>query len=218
MLKAAIYDMDDLMVNSDPMHALAWEKSLEVFGKSFADLPEELRSKFIGMRVIDICEEIIDVLKLDTDLETFYKGRIDSFLVMVEENLEMMPGLTYSLDLLKENDFQIALASSGAKKYINLVLDKFEIREYFDVIVSGDCVSVGKPDPETYLVAAEKLGLESKECVVFEDATNGIKSAVDAGCKCVAVINPNTPPQDHSEADLVLNSLQEVSIEKLKGL
>jgi len=218
MIKAIIYDMDDLMVNSDPLHAIAWERLLKNFNHKFSDLPEELRSKFTGMRVIDICKEIIDTLELNTDLESFYNKRIQLFLEIIKNELEAMPGLIESLKLFKSNNFKIALASSGAKQYIDLVLERFNISQYFDVIISGDCVQTGKPDPETYIVASEKLGYRPEECVVLEDAKNGIESAINAGCKCIAIVNPNTPPQDHSKADMILNSLQEITLEKINSL
>jgi HAD superfamily hydrolase (TIGR01509 family) len=218
MIKAIIYDMDDLMVNSDPLHIVAWEKILQNFNKKFTDIPEEIRSKFIGMRVIDISKSIIEILHLDTDLESFYNERINIFLDIVKNDLEEMPGLIYSLQLFKSHNFKIAIASSGAKQYIDLVLDKFDIRKYFDVIISGDCVSIGKPHPETYLVASEKLGLNPRECVVLEDATNGIEAAIQAGCKCIAIINTNTVPQNYSKANLVLNSLNDITLENIDSL
>jgi len=211
--------MDDLMVNSDPLHAVAWERLLRDFNKKFSDLPEELRSRFIGMRVIDICKEIIETLHLETDLDKFYDKRTHLFLEIVKDRLEAMPGLNESLQLFRSHGLKIGLASSGAKKYIDVVLGRFNIRQYFDVIVSGDCVSIGKPHPETYLVASKKLGFKPEECVVLEDAKNGIESAVQAGCKCIAIINPNTPPpQDHSQASLRLNSLSEITLDHLNSM
>ena len=218
MIKAVIYDMDDLMVNSDPLHIVAWEKLLTEYGHKFSDLPESTRSNFIGKRVSDICEEIINTLNLDTDFESFYEKRIKLFLDIVKDKLEVMPGLLYSLKLFKSNDYKIALASSGAQVYIDLVLDRFNIRDYFDVIVSGDSVKKGKPNPETYTVASNMLGFNPEECVVLEDAKNGIDAAIDAGCSCLAIINPNTPPQDQSRATLILNSLEEITLSKVDSI
>ena len=213
MIKAIIFDMDDLIVNSDPLHSIAWERVLSDFGKSFDDIPSNKKSKFIGMRVIDICKEIINILGLDIDLNTFYEKRTKVFLEIVKSELELMPGLLESLELFSSNDYKIALASSGAKKYIDLVLDKFNIRKYFDIIVSGDNVSIGKPHPETYIVASKMLNLKAEECVVLEDAENGIISAIQAGCKCIAVHNPHTPYQNLSEATLSISSLKDINLD-----
>lgn len=218
MIKAVIYDLDDLMVNSNPLHGEAWGILLEKYGRKRSDLPENLRSKWIGMRVIDITKEIIKKLKLKVDLESFYKERTKIFLELVKKKLKSMPGLLYSLKLFKENDFKIAIASSGAKKYIQIVLSRFRISDYFDVVVSGDDVKIGKPNPETYIVACKKLNLRPENCLVLEDATKGIESAKSAGCKCIAIRNPNTPPQNHSKANLVFNSLEELTLDTVKSL
>jgi len=105
---------------------------------------------------------------------------------------------------------RIGLASSGTEEYIGIVLDKFKIRRYFNVIVSGDDVKVGKPNPRIYTLAAEKLGIAPGRCIVLEDAKNGVEAAKAAGCKCIGVIDLNELPQDLSKADIVLNSLMEV--------
>lgn len=218
MIKAVIYDLDDLMVNSDPLHAEAWETLLRKFNHKFSELPQELRSKFIGMRVKDISKELIKELKLNVGIESFYKERIDIFLDLIKKRLDPMPGLVYSLKLLKKNKLKLAIASSGTKEYIGIVLKKFDIKDYFDIVVSGDDVKKGKPDPETYNVACGKLGIKPEECLVLEDATKGIESAKNAGCVCIAVKNPNTPAQDHSKADLVLDSLEELDMDVIKAL
>lgn len=213
MIKGIIYDMDDLMVNSDPLHARTWEILFKKHGYSFNELPENMKADFIGMRVIDILKEIVEHFNLDSDIGKLYQERTDIFLDLVKNELEAMPGLHGSLDLLREHKYPIALASSGVKKYIDLVLDKFNIAKYFDAIISGDDVGKGKPDPETYKVAARKLSLLPSECLVLEDASKGIEAAKKAGCICFAIKNPNTPPQDHSQADKIFNSLNDITIE-----
>ncbi|MFA6215813.1 MAG: HAD family phosphatase, partial [Patescibacteria group bacterium] len=207
MIKGIIYDLDDLMVNSIGLHEQAWDTLLKSYNHEISDIPASFRSKFVGMRIIDIIKEIMTYLQLDADLQTIYQKRGKIFIKLVEEKLEMLPGLIESLNLFKNNGLKIALASSGTKEYINLVLEKFSLQKYFDIIITGDDVKLGKPDPETYLVACQKLNLTPNQCLVLEDATNGIKAAKTAGCKCLAIKNPYTPPQDLTNADAVLNSL-----------
>lgn len=214
MIKGVIYDMDGLMVNSEPLHAEAWDILLKTYGHKFSDL-KNLRPSFIGMRIVDIAKEIIKHLNLEVELNIFYRKRIEIFLKLVRERLQIMPGLLESLTLFKKNNFTIALASSGTKEYIDLVLDKFRIRNYFDVIVSGDDVKIGKPHPETYLLTCKKLKLKSEECLVLEDATKGVESAKEAGCKCIGIINRNVN-QDYSKADTVLSSLKELNLDVIR--
>ena len=218
MIKGIIYDMDDLMINSNPLHAESMEIALNKIGHSSSELPKKMVSSFIGRRVMDNLKTIFGYLKLDMDIDKFNEERKNIFLKLIQERLEVMPGLYKSLNLFKENGYQIALVSSGVKQYIDLVLKKFNIGNYFSVIISGDDVGKGKPDPEPYLVAAKKLNLEPAVCLVLEDATNGIDSAKTAGCKCIAVINNNTPPQDRSHADKIINSLDELSLDMVKTL
>jgi beta-phosphoglucomutase-like phosphatase (HAD superfamily) len=104
-----------------------------------------------------------------------------------------------------------ALASSGTKAYIDFVVNRLKIRKYYDVIISGEDVKHGKPDPEPYLLACKRLGLPPDQCVVLEDASNGVKAAKAAGCKCIGIDSPYTPPQDLSQADLELKSLLKIN-------
>jgi beta-phosphoglucomutase len=218
MISAIIYDLDDTMVNSDPLHARAWEELLKEHGHEFRALPEELRSSFIGMRVVDIVSEIVDYLDIKANKDDLYKKRIELFLEIVENELEPMPGLLESLKRFKAAGFKLAVASSGAGKYIDLVLTKFDIQDYFDAVVTGDDVKIGKPHPEAYLIAAKKLQLDPAVCLVLEDATKGIQSAKAAGCKCIAIKNPNVPSQDFSTADLVVESLNDITLDVVKKL
>lgn len=218
MIKGVIYDIDDLMVNSNPLHAEATEVVFKKIGHSLDELPEQMLKSFIGMRIVDILQEIIGYFKLDISFDDLYKERTDIFLKLAQEKLEIMPGLYRSLDLFRNNKYSIAVTSSGTKEYINLVLEKFNIKDYFKIIISGDDVKKGKPDPESYLLASKQLGLLPQECLVLEDATTGIAAAKGAGCKCMAIKNLNTPPQDHSKADRVINSLEEINLEILKSL
>lgn len=217
MIKAVIYDLDDLMVNSAPKHFKATDILLQRYGHKYEELPDKLKTNFIGKRVIDVLKNIIGHFKISADLNELYRERMRIFLDLIRDELEAMPGLFKSLKLFK-NKYKIALASSGTRKYIEFVLEKFEIENYFDVVVSGDDVKVGKPSPETYLIACKKLGLQPTECVVFEDAAVGVASAKSAGCKCIAIKNPYTPPQDLSEADLVLGSLDELTLKIVDSL
>lgn len=218
MIKAIIYDLDDLMVNSYPLHTEASNKVFQKYGVDQRKLPKHVRASFIGMRVSDILRYLVDYFKLDVNLEDLRKKRSAIFLELVKRKLKMMPGLYQSLKLFKKNKLKIALASSGARKYINLVLEKFKIANYFDVIISGDDVKRGKPDPEIFSVAAQKLHLKPEETLVLEDATNGIEAAKAAGCYCCAVVNKITPRQNYSKADLVVNSLKEIDLALVRKL
>jgi HAD superfamily hydrolase (TIGR01509 family) len=164
------------------------------------------------MRISDILKAIINHFNLSVEFEDFYQERNKVFLDLVRKELRPMPGLVRSLNFFKENKFKIALASSGTKEYIETVLDKFKLREYFTVIVSGDEVKRGKPDPETFLLGIKKLKVKPNETVILEDATVGIEAAKKAKAFCIAVKNPYTPKQDLSKADIVIDSLDTILV------
>lgn len=216
MIKGLIYDLDDLLVDCHISHIAAFNILLKPYGKKLESISPQIRKTFVGRRVIDICEEIIKALKINVDLQKFYEKRQKIFLNSVKKYAKAMPGMKKSLNLFHKNGYKIALASSGTVEYIDLILDKFKIRHLFDVIISGDCVKIGKPNPEIYLKAAEGLGLNPKECVVLEDAENGIAAAKAAGCKCIAVKCPFTLPQNLKKADLSVGSLARVTLEMVK--
>ena len=214
MIKAVIYDLDDLMVNSYEIHVRATNLVLKQQGVDADKIPEEVSRRFVGMRISDILKTIILHLNLNVNYEKFYEERNRIFLNLVKNELKSMPGLNESLSYCRQRKFKIALASSGTTKYIEVVLDRFKIKDYFDVIVSGDHVKHGKPNPEVYELALKQLGVKPSESVVLEDAEVGIESAKGARCLCVAVANPYTPKQDLSKADKVINSLNEISAVK----
>lgn len=211
MVKAVVYDLDDLMVNSYPLHSIASDEVLKKYGVDLKEV-NDMRANFVGMRISDILKMIVDRFDLKVSMGKLRKERSAIFLKLVREKLKSMPGLLNSLELIKKKDFKIAIASSGTREYINTVIAKFKISSYFDLIVSGDDVKKGKPDPETYIVTSKKMGLDPGEIVVLEDATNGIAAAKSAGCWCIAIKNPYTPYQDLSKADLFIDSLGNLSL------
>ncbi|MFA6410252.1 MAG: HAD family phosphatase [Candidatus Buchananbacteria bacterium] len=219
MIKAVIYDLDDVIVNSHPLHTKAWNILFSEYGKKISDLDLTMRSGFMGMRISDILKIIIKQFNLTADYQNLYKKRQAIFLDLVRSDLTLMPGLIESLDFFQKNKIKIALGSSGAKDYINLVLAKFNLHNYFTVIITGDDVKLAKPDPEIYSKTVEKLNLSPNDCVVLEDAQAGVKAAKAAGCKCLAVKNPyTTPPQNLDQANLIVNSLLEINLNILNSL
>lgn len=218
MIKAVIYDLDDTMVNTSPLHIQSWYILLKEYDRNYDEVSKEMRSEFMAMRIREVAQRVIDFFQLDTDLETFYQKRIHIFIHLIQKNIEMLPGLVQSLKLFKKNSLKIGIGSSGTKDYIEIILKKCNLLEYFDVIVTADDVKKGKPDPEVYSITAQKLGVKSQECVVLEDADKGIQAAKKAGCFCIAVKNPNVYGQKFSQADLVIDSLFDITMEILKSL
>ncbi|MGE0589009.1 MAG: HAD-IA family hydrolase, partial [Cyclobacteriaceae bacterium] len=123
---------------------------------------------------------------------------------------EIFPGVISLLQSLREKKTKIALASSS--KNAKTVIDKLEIRDWFEVIVDGTMITHSKPDPEIFLLAAERLGLEPKDCIVVEDAEAGVEAAKSAGMKCIGIGSV----AQLGKADVVVNQIQELNTETLE--
>ena len=210
------FDFDELLVNSTQLHLDAFDGVFEKYGVSAEKIPEELASSFIGKRLSDINKTVIDHYNLDVDPKEVDYERNKVFLDLVKERLELMPGAKEILALGSTKGFKLAVCSSGVKEYVTTALEKFDLLKIFDAIVTGDLVTKGKPDPECFLKAAELLKEDPANCIVFEDAENGVEAAKGAGMKVIAVRNPYTPVQDLTKADILLNSLTELKEEMLE--
>ena len=140
------------------------------------------------------------------------------FKKLIKGRLEPLPGVLELLAGLGDAGVRKAVVSSSPLDRVNASLEEVGLLLEFDVVLSGDCCSRGKPDPQPFLFAAERLGVKPSECVVIEDAEAGILAAKTARMKCVAVKSPHTFGQDLSKADLIVESLLEVNVGLMMGL
>jgi HAD superfamily hydrolase (TIGR01509 family) len=137
--------------------------------------------------------------------------------IVVERGIESLPGVTRWLDELRSYGIPCAIGSSTERLNIDTILNVLGIGHYFSAIVSADDVSRGKPDPEVFLTAAQRIGREPARCVVFEDALVGIEAAHRGGMKAIGVATTN-PIEAIGAADLTVHRLDELSMEKLAAL
>lgn len=217
MIKGVIYDLDGTIISSSSLEMRTWDIFLAGYGHKFNELPENMRSGFAGMKIFDILQAIMAFFKLNSDINVLYKKRTTIFLDLVKSDIELLEGLVESLQMLRNFNYKVALASTGAKQYVNLVLDTCKIMDYFTVIVTGSDIKTGKPNPEIYLVTAKKLNIATLECLVLEDSAGGVPAAKAAGCKCIAVMNINIHHKDLYEADGIVNSYNDISINTIKN-
>jgi HAD superfamily hydrolase (TIGR01509 family) len=146
------------------------------------------------------------------------KRKQEIHVAWLRKKVTAMPGLLPLLQMLRSHEFKIAIASSSSREHINVVTDKLGVTDFFDVIVSGDEVTRGKPAPDIFLRAADELGIAPSVRVVLEDASNGVQAAEAAGIRVIAVPNIFTTKEDFSMADLVVDSLQVIDMATLKRL
>lgn len=216
--EAVIYDVDGTLINSEPLHVEAWKRTLAKHGRVISELPDEFQQTMAGKKPIVIATGMVNELGINVAPEFFLKSKTEIFLSLSSAQLEAMPGSVESVIRLHEAGYRLAIGTSLDRVYLESVLLKLAITEIFEVVVTGDEILKGKPDPETYLVVTEKLNLSPSQCVVLEDARTGVEAAKSSGAFCIAIENKNAEPQDLSAADLVMNSLDELTIDIIQAL
>ena len=212
-MQAAIFDLDGVIVNTVPLHFKAWQRMFAEYGKEF-DF-EDYKEKVDGILRIDGARAIL------TDIdEAELKKAADKKQVYFLEylNSEEISVYNDTVDLvkaLKKEKIKRSVISSS--KNCLPILKKVNLVELFDVILPGNDVTKGKPDPQVFFMAAEKMSVEPGSCVVFEDAVLGVEAGKRAGMKCVGV-DRHGNPERLKKADLVVGDLGEVTVEKIKDL
>ena len=218
MQKAVIFDMDGLMVDSEEQHSQTFEAILREYG---AD-PEKDQHGIVhipGVKGLENWRIFKEKYQIDEDEQILLEKKKAKMLDLHRKlGIEPLPGLIPLIKMLYKNGYKMAVGTSSVKDRALLVLEKLNIERYFPVVVTGEDVTHGKPAPDIYLQAAEKLGVKPTNCVVLEDATQGVLAATAAGMKCVAVPNQYTRKGDFSQADLVLESLTDLTNQTLEEL
>ena len=210
--RAVLWDMDGTLIDSMPYHVEAWTEVLEPQGYHFA--PEQLLKTF-GLRN----EEIVrDHLKLDrpqAELQRLIEEKEERYRRLVSERgLALLPGARRWLDDLKAADWPQAIVSSAPRLNMAAVLQGTQLGDFMDTIVCAEDVEHGKPYPDPFLFAADRLGLRPQRCIVVEDAPAGLESARRAGMKTIGVLTTH----DVLEADRVVRSLEELQWKMIDNL
>jgi sugar-phosphatase len=180
-----IFDMDGLLIDSEPFWKMA-EK--EVFGKLGVHLTDDLLRQVMGFRLSEVVTYWYNYkpwpnpnfIQTETDVLACVKQ-------LILQHANALPGLFEVLEYCKQHQYKIALASSSAMELIDVVVDKLKIRHYFDVIWSAQYEAYGKPHPGIFLSVAKQLEINPTNCLVFEDAINGVIAAKAARMQCIAV-------------------------------
>lgn len=210
-MRAVIFDMDGVLIDSEPMHLEVEQKMLSSLG---INISEDEMTEFIGTASQQMWETLINRYDLKQSIDELH-GVLTRFKTKYfrEEALEPIAGIVELLNGFKQNGLKLAVASSSPEEHIHIILEKLNIREFFQIVVSGDHVKVSKPEPEIFLLAAEKLGVKPGECVVIEDSTHGVSAAKAAGMTCIAFDNPNSLNQCYDKADKIVEKMDEINID-----
>jgi len=190
LIKAVIFDLDGVIVDTAHYHYLAWKKLAAELGIDLSPQDNERLKGVSRMQSLEIILDLGGVSLPEKQKETIASKKNRWFLEYVDQMTpaDVFPGVKELITRLKKNGIKIGLASSS--KNAARVLELLQINDLFDAVVDGTMIVNSKPDPEIFILAAHKLQLQPNECVVFEDAEAGVEAALAAGMKCVGVGDP----------------------------
>lgn len=212
--KAVIWDMDGVIADTAPYHLKAWQQVFQKRGVNFTE--NDFRRNF-GQRNDTIIKNVLGESVSLSEIDAIAGEKEKNFRQSVRQHIIPLPGAVELMKSLKEYGFSMALASSAPIENIRLIFGGLDINDCFQAIVFGREVKEGKPSPQGFLLAAEKLGVAPQNCIVVEDAVAGITAAKRAGMRCLAVTNTH-PRTRLMEADLIVDTLEAVSVNILEGL
>jgi len=211
MTKAIIFDMDGVLVNSEPFHV---EIEKQQFLLNRLHISDEEHRLYMGVASDVMWKSIAERHSLNVSVEEITEqNRVESIRFFNElKEIPVMPELPELLESLKQKNYPMAVASSSFPEIIELILKRTGLRKYFQVVVSSQEAGKSKPEPDVFLLAARKLKVQPQDCLVIEDSKNGIKAAKAAGMRCVAYQSPEVNPQNQKEADVVIKSYSELEM------
>lgn len=215
MIKAVIFDMDGVLVRTGLIHFNTEDKVLQDIGISLSR--EELAS-YNAVAADVYFKDILKKYKKSADIKKLLEKKYKMVYDILKDGVPVIPGALELIKSLKKNHIKTALASGSPAEFVDFIVSKLKIEKSFDTIVSLGDIKHSKPDPEIFLLTAKRMDVDSKYCLVIEDAHLGVLAAKNAGMKCIGFINEESGDQDLSKADLIVDNLNELTLDKIQGL
>lgn len=216
-LKAVLFDMDGVIVDTEPLHRKAYFKMFNDLG---IEVSEEFYASFTGSSTKSVCERLIEkfdlkqsVAEISKRKRKYFKNYFDN-----DPDFNLLPGVLSLIKNYHENHIKLVVASSAHLNTINWVFEKFDLEKYFVGKISGADLKASKPHPEIFLLASEIANEPKENCIVIEDSTNGIEAAFSAGIFCVAYKSEHSKNQNYDKANLVISDFEKIEFEKMKDL
>ena len=217
MIQTVIFDMDGVIVDTEPVHKHAY---FTLFSRLGIDVPFELYSSFTGNSTRNIFEKLKEQYGLSDEVGHLVESKRNLFNEAFDskEDLYLLEGVEDLIKDLHSNGMQLVLASSSAKVTINRIFTRFGLHKYFSHIVSGEDFPKSKPHPAIFQHAAMLAQTPVENCIVIEDSTNGIKASHAADIYCVGYKSFHSKNQDYSLANMVIQDFSELSYQRIKNL
>lgn len=214
MIKAIFFDMNGIIIDDEHIHKLAFKETVNSFGIDLTH--EDYLECCAGKTDKAGYESIGQKFKKNLPIKLLLKEKSQRYLDLFPANKKDYPGV---IDLITRlsNDYRVALTSSSSRAEVELIIQEFKIKKYFEVLITGDDVIKGKPDPEPYLKTARQMNLLPQECVVIEDSRSGVMSAKTAGCKCIGVTTTHSS-KDLAQADVTAKDFESITSELINSL
>lgn len=216
MLAAAIFDLDGTMVNNNPYHIQAWQQFYTLRNRQISEA--EYKKHINGKTNADVLKYVFEGTTLSTqEIHQYTDEKEALYRTLFAPHIKPLKGLLTLLHSLHTQGIPIAMATSGIPVNIDFFFEHIPVRHLFTEIVNSTHITFGKPHPEIYLTAAQKLGVSPSNCVAFEDAVPGIASAKNAGCKVIALTTTHDADELH-EAHAIEQDFTSINVAYLQNL
>ncbi len=217
MLKAVLFDMDGVIVDTEPLHHKAYQ---QMFSEVGIDVSSEMYEGFTGQSTYGICVQLCSYFKLHQDPQELVQIKRNNFtkLFFEDDDLQLLGGVKDLILDYHANGLALVLASSASMFTINNITKRFGLNQYFKDKLSGADLKASKPHPEIFINAASSAGVSHNECIVIEDSTNGIKAAKSAGIFCIAYKSEHSKNQDYTLADMLISNYEEINYGSIKNI
>lgn len=216
MINTVIFDMDGVIVDTEPVHRYAYFKHFEELNVVVTD---EMFATYTGNSTRNVFQKLKATFEIDHEVEDLIQRKRSIFndAFDTKEDLCLIEGVENLIKNLHANGYELIVASSASKVTIERVFKRFHLHQYFSHIVSGEDFPKSKPHPAIFLHAARLSKYPKNECIVIEDSWNGIESAVAAEIFCVGYNSVNTKMQDLSKANIIVNHFDDLTLDQIKN-